>query len=112
MAIASNTSTTEPGLDAIAASWLLGLTASALVESPDLHGFAGGVSDSSEGSGTLPAAIDEAVPARVLSTALFERFTPRGEGDSADQLLSAMRYQFGGRQELELEKDATRNGGA
>jgi 6-phosphogluconate dehydrogenase len=65
------------------------------------------MSDSGEGRWTLSAAIDEAVPAPVLSTALFERFTSRGEGDFADQLLSAMRYQFGGHQ----EKSAARNGG-
>jgi 6-phosphogluconate dehydrogenase len=94
----------------VVASWLLDLTAAALVESPDLHEFAGRVSDSGEGRWTLTAAIDEAVPAPVLSTALFERFTSRGEGDFADQLLSAMRYQFGGHQEL--EKIAARNGGA
>jgi 6-phosphogluconate dehydrogenase len=91
------------------ASWLLDLTAAALVESPDLHEFAGRVSDSGEGHWTLSAAIDEAVPAPVLSTALFERFTSRGEADFADQLLSAIRYQFGGHEEL--EKTAVRNGG-
>jgi len=91
----------------VVASWLLDLTAAALVESPDLHEFAGRVSDSGEGRWTLSAAIDEAVPAPVLSTALFERFTSRGEGDFADQLLSAMRYQFGGH----MEKAAVRNGG-
>jgi 6-phosphogluconate dehydrogenase len=91
------------------ASWLLDLTAAALVESPDLHEFAGRVSDSGEGHWTLSAAIDEAVPAPVLSTALFERFTSRGEADFADQLLSAIRYHFGGHEEL--EKTAVRNGG-
>ncbi|MBV9319073.1 MAG: decarboxylating 6-phosphogluconate dehydrogenase, partial [Mycobacterium sp.] len=91
----------------VVASWLLDLTAAALVQSPDLHEFAGRVSDSGEGRWTLSAAIDEAVPAPVLSTALFERFTSRGEGDFADQLLSAMRYQFGGHK----EKAAARNGG-
>jgi 6-phosphogluconate dehydrogenase len=95
----------------VVASWLLDLTAAALVESPDLHEFAGRVSDSGEGRWTLSAAIDEAVPAPVLSTALFERFASRGEGDFADQLLSAMRYQFGGHKELELEKAAAHNGG-
>jgi 6-phosphogluconate dehydrogenase len=94
----------------VVASWLLDLTAAALVESPDLHEFAGRVSDSGEGRWTLAAAIDESVPVPVLSTALFERFTSRGEADFADQLLSAMRYQFGGHQEL--EKAAARNGGA
>jgi 6-phosphogluconate dehydrogenase len=92
----------------VVASWLLDLTAAALTESPDLHEFAGRVSDSGEGRWTLSAAIDEAVPAPVLSTALFERFTSRGEGDFADQVLSAMRYQFGGHQ----EKGGTRTGGA
>jgi 6-phosphogluconate dehydrogenase len=91
----------------VVASWLLDLTVAALVESPDLHEFAGRVSDSGEGRWTLSAAIDEAVPAPVLSTALFERFTSRGEGDFADQLLSAMRHQFGGHR----EKAAVRNGG-
>jgi 6-phosphogluconate dehydrogenase len=91
----------------VVASWLLDLTAAALVESPDLHEFAGRVSDSGEGRWTLSAALDEAVPAPVLSTALFERFTSRGEGDFADQLLSAMRHQFGGHR----EKAAVRNGG-
>jgi 6-phosphogluconate dehydrogenase len=91
----------------VIASWLLDLTAAALMESPDLHEFAGRVSDSGEGRWTLSAAIDESVPAPVLSTALFERFTSRGEADFADQLLSAMRYQFGGHP----EQAATRNGG-
>ena len=91
----------------VVASWLLDLTAAALVKSPDLHDFAGRVSDSGEGRWTLSAAIDESVPAPVLSTALFERFTSRGEADFADQLLSAMRYEFGGH----LEKSASKNGG-
>jgi 6-phosphogluconate dehydrogenase len=80
----------------VVASWLLDLTAHALVQSPDLHGFEGRVSDSGEGRWTLAAAIDESVPAPVLSTALFERFSSRGEADFADQLMSAMRYEFGG----------------
>jgi 6-phosphogluconate dehydrogenase len=83
----------------VVASWLLDLTAAALLESPDLRGFAGRVSDSGEGRWTVAAAIDESVPAPVLSTALFERFASRGESDFADRLLSAMRYQFGGHQE-------------
>jgi 6-phosphogluconate dehydrogenase len=80
----------------VVASWLLDLTAIALLEQPDLSGFSGRVSDSGEGRWTILAAIDESAPAPVLSTALYERFTSRGEGDFATQLLSAMRYQFGG----------------
>ena len=80
----------------VVASWLLDLTAAALVESPGLEGFAGRVSDSGEGRWTVMAAVEEGVPAGVLSTALYERFSSRGEGDFADQLLSAMRKQFGG----------------
>jgi 6-phosphogluconate dehydrogenase len=80
----------------VVASWLLDLTAAALVEDPDLKQFAGRVSDSGEGRWTIKAAIDEAVPAPVLSTALYQRFTSRGESDYQDKLLSAMRYQFGG----------------
>jgi 6-phosphogluconate dehydrogenase len=80
-------------------SWLLDLTAAALLDSPDLKGFSGNVSDSGEGRWTAQAAIDEGVPAGVLSTALFERFSSRGEADFADKLLSAMRYQFGGHEE-------------
>ncbi|HLK32254.1 MAG TPA: decarboxylating 6-phosphogluconate dehydrogenase [Terriglobales bacterium] len=80
----------------VVASWLLDLTAIALLESPDLSGFSGRVSDSGEGRWTVMAAIEESSPAPVLSTALYQRFTSRGEADFADQLLSAMRYQFGG----------------
>jgi len=80
-------------------SWLLDLTAAALLDSPDLEGFSGRVSDSGEGRWTAQAAIDEGIPVGVLSTALFERFTSRGEADFADKLLSAMRYQFGGHEE-------------
>ena len=80
----------------VVASWLLDLTAAALVEDPDLKQFAGRVSDSGEGRWTIKAAIDEAVPVPVLSTALYQRFTSRGESDYQDKLLSAMRYQFGG----------------
>ena len=80
-------------------SWLLDLTAAALKKSPDLSGFAGHVSDSGEGRGTLKAAIDEGVPAPVLSTALAQRFASRGEEDFADKVLSALRYQFGGHEE-------------
>ena len=80
----------------VIASWLLDLTAIALLEQPDLAGFSGRVSDSGEGRWTIMAAIEESAPAPVLSTALYERFTSRGEADFADKLLSAMRYQFGG----------------
>jgi 6-phosphogluconate dehydrogenase len=83
----------------VIASWLLDLTATALLEDPTLVRFAGRVSDSGEGRWTIKAAIDEAVPVPVLSTALFERFESRGEGGFADKLLSAMRYQFGGHKE-------------
>jgi 6-phosphogluconate dehydrogenase len=83
----------------VIASWLLDLTAQALAESPDLADFSGRVSDSGEGRWTLEAAIDESVPAPVLSAALFDRFRSRGEGDFADKLLSALRFQFGGHRE-------------
>ncbi|MBG84478.1 MAG: 6-phosphogluconate dehydrogenase (decarboxylating) [Phycisphaerae bacterium] len=88
----------------VIASWLLDLTAKALLDSPDLHEFAGRVSDSGEGRWTLQAAIDEGAPAPVLATALFERFNSRGEADFANQLLSAMRYQFGGHHEKAAAK--------
>jgi 6-phosphogluconate dehydrogenase len=80
----------------VIASWLLDLTAAALVEDTALSKFAGRVSDSGEGRWTIKAAIDEGVPVPVLSTALYERFSSRGEADYQDKLLSAMRYQFGG----------------
>jgi 6-phosphogluconate dehydrogenase len=80
----------------VIASWLLDLTAAALVKDASLSEFAGRVSDSGEGRWTIHAAIDEAVPAPVLTTALYERFTSRGEADFQDKLLSAMRFQFGG----------------
>ena len=80
----------------VIASWLLDLTAVALLQDPNLSKFAGHVSDSGEGRWTIKAAIDEAVPAPVLTTALYERFSSRGEADFANKLLSAMRYQFGG----------------
>jgi 6-phosphogluconate dehydrogenase len=86
----------------VIASWLLDLTASALVEDPELKRFAGRVSDSGEGRWTIKAAIDEAVPVPVLTTALYERFSSRGEADYQDKLLSAMRFGFGGH----LEKRA------
>jgi 6-phosphogluconate dehydrogenase len=80
----------------VIASWLLDLTASALAKDPSLAEFAGRVSDSGEGRWTIKAAIDEAVPAHVLTTALYERFSSRGEAEFADKLLSAMRFEFGG----------------
>src|SRR5581483_11852639 len=80
----------------VVASWLLDLTAIALFEQPDLAKFSGHVSDSGEGRWTIMAAIEESAPAPVLTAALYERFSSRGEGDFANQLLSAMRYQFGG----------------
>ena len=83
----------------VIASWLLDLTASALLEDPQLSTFAGRVSDSGEGRWTIKASIDEAVPTPVLTTALYERFSSRGEADFADKLLSAMRYEFGGHKE-------------
>jgi 6-phosphogluconate dehydrogenase len=80
----------------VIASWLLDLTAASLVEDPALSKFAGRVSDSGEGRWTIKAAIDEAVPAPVLTAALYERFDSRGDADFANKLLSAMRFQFGG----------------
>ncbi len=80
----------------VIASWLLDLTALALVEDPNLAKFGGRVSDSGEGRWTIKASIDEAVPTPVLTTALYERFSSRGDGDYANKLLSAMRFQFGG----------------
>jgi 6-phosphogluconate dehydrogenase len=80
----------------VIASWLLDLTAQSLQEDAKLTKFSGRVSDSGEGRWTIKAAIDEAVPAPVLTTALYERFASRGEADYADRLLSAMRFQFGG----------------
>jgi 6-phosphogluconate dehydrogenase len=86
----------------VIASWLLDLTAQALAQSPDLAGFSGRVSDSGEGRWTSIAAIDVSAPAPVLTTALYARFSSRGEADFADKVLSAMRYAFGGH----LEKPA------
>jgi 6-phosphogluconate dehydrogenase len=80
----------------VVASWLLDLTASALIKSPDLEKFGGRVSDSGEGRWTITAAIDESVPTPVLSASLYDRFSSRGEGMFADKLLSAMRFEFGG----------------
>ena len=88
----------------VIASWLLDLTAAALVEDPAAAKFAGRVSDSGEGRWTIKAAIDEAVPVPVLSAALYQRFTSRGEADFQDRLLSALRFQFGGH----VEKSAVR----
>ncbi len=86
----------------VISSWLLDLTASALVDDPSLAKFAGRVSDSGEGRWTIKAAIDEGVPVSVLSSALFERFSSRGNADFQDKVLSAMRFGFGGH----LEKKA------
>ena len=88
----------------VISSWLLDLTATALLKDPALAGFEGRVSDSGEGPWTIKAAIDEGVPAPVLTTALYSRFSSRGEADFADKLLSAMRYEFGGH----LEKLASK----
>lgn len=86
----------------VVSSWLLDLTASALAASPDLSEFGGRVSDSGEGRWTIRAAIDEGVPVPVLSAALYQRFSSRGESEYADKLLAAMRQQFGGHVELPL----------
>ena len=88
----------------VIASWLLDLTATALVQDPALSKFAGRVSDSGEGRWTIKAAIDEAVPTPVLTASLYERFSSRGEADFANKLLSAMRYEFGGHLEKPAEK--------
>ncbi len=90
----------------VIASWLLDLTANALIEDPQLARFAGRVSDSGEGRWTIKAAIDEGVPVPVLTTALYERFASRGEADYQDKLLSAMRFGFGGHLEQPLAKAA------
>jgi 6-phosphogluconate dehydrogenase len=90
----------------VVASWLLDLTAASLVKDPALSEFAGRVSDSGEGRWTIKAAIDEGVPVAVLSAALYQRFSSRGEADYQDQLLSAMRYQFGGHLEKGTGKQA------
>ncbi len=90
----------------VIASWLLDLTAAALLEDPQLKKFGGRVSDSGEGRWTIDAAIDEGVPVNVLSAALYARFASRGAADFADKLLSAMRYEFGGH----LEKPAAKTG--
>ena len=88
----------------VVASWLLDLSANAFAENPALDAFAGNVSDSGEGRWTINAAIDEGVPAPVLSAALYQRFSSRGEDDFGNRLLSAMRYQFGGHEEKRVPK--------
>ena len=88
----------------VIASWLLDLTAVALLQDPNLSKFAGRVSDSGEGRWTIKASIDEAVPSPVLTTALYERFSSRGEADFANKILSAMRYEFGGHLEKSDEQ--------
>jgi 6-phosphogluconate dehydrogenase len=80
----------------VVASWLLDLTASALIKDPDLAKFSGRVSDSGEGRWTVTAAVEEGTPAPVLSAALFQRFASRGEDEFAGKVLSAMRFEFGG----------------
>ena len=87
----------------VISSWLLDLTAHALLDQPGLESYAGRVSDSGEGRWTIDAAIDESVPVPVLSAALFQRFSSRGEGDFANKVLSAMRAEFGGHKEKEPE---------
>jgi len=88
----------------VIASWLLDLTAAALIEDPQLSKYSGRVSDSGEGRWTIKAGIDEGVPTPVLTTALYERFSSRGDAEFSDKLLSAMRYEFGGH----LEKPAAK----
>jgi 6-phosphogluconate dehydrogenase len=90
----------------VIASWLLDLTATALADSPDLAEYSGRVSDSGEGRWTITAAIDEAVPTPVLSAALYERFSSRGEDGFAEKVLSALRFQFGGHKEQAGDKGA------
>jgi 6-phosphogluconate dehydrogenase len=92
----------------VIASWLLDLTATSLLDSPDLAKFQGRVSDSGEGRWTVMAAIEESAPAPVISAALYDRFSSRGEDDFADKLLSAMRYAFGGH----AEESSAPTGGA
>ncbi|MGA7921297.1 MAG: decarboxylating 6-phosphogluconate dehydrogenase [Candidatus Acidiferrales bacterium] len=91
----------------VIASWLLDLTATALLQDPTLSKFTGRVSDSGEGRWTIKAAIDEGVPTPVLTTSLYERFSSRGEADFANKLLSAMRYEFGGHLEKPAGKSQT-----
>jgi len=87
----------------VVSSWLLDLLASALRKGPDLAGFSGHVSDSGEGRWTLKAAVDEGAPAPVIATALFSRFSSRGEAEYEDKLLSALRFEFGGHVEKKGE---------
>jgi len=94
----------------VVASWLLDLTATALIDEPDLGKFSGHVSDSGEGRWTILAAIDEGTPCPVLTTSLYERFSSRGNGTFANKLLSAMRFQFGGHLEKEAEPKAAAKG--
>jgi len=88
----------------VIASWLLDLMSAALAEDPQLAKFSGRVSDSGEGRWTIKAGIDEGVPTPVLTTALYERFSSRGEADFSNKILSALRYEFGGH----LEKPAAK----
>jgi len=88
----------------VIASWLLDLTAAALMEDPEMSKFGGRVSDSGEGRWTIKAGIDEGVPTPVLTTALYERFSSRGDADFSNKLLSAMRYEFGGHLEKPVGK--------
>ena len=88
----------------VIASWLLDLTASALVEDPELSKFGGRVSDSGEGRWTIKAGIDEGVPTPVLTASLYERFSSRGEAEFGNKILSAMRYEFGGHLEKPHDK--------
>jgi 6-phosphogluconate dehydrogenase len=88
----------------VIASWLLDLTAAALLEDPEMSKFGGRVSDSGEGRWTIKAGIDEGVPTPVLTTALYERFSSRGDDDFSNKLLSAMRYEFGGHLEKPVGK--------
>jgi len=94
----------------VVASWLLDLTATALIEEPELAKFSGRVSDSGEGRWTILAAVDEGIPAPVLTTSLYERFSSRGNATFANKLLSAMRFQFGGHMEKEAEPKAAAKG--
>ncbi len=95
----------------VIASWLLDITAACLLEDPDLSQFAGRVSDSGEGRWTIKAAVDESVPVPVLSAALYQRFTSRGEADYQDKVLSAMRYGFGGHLEKAAVEPGAKKGG-
>ena len=86
-------------------SWLLDLQTNALLKDPSISGFSGRVSDSGEGRWTIKVAVDEGVPAHVLTAALYERFSSRGESDFADKLLSAMRFEFDGHVEKSLNEE-------